>query len=89
MKMYHIQKLQKQYQSTVIFQQLLSTRFKKSVTFVSNIPFGSILKVSQTNFIFLKKTFNSEFSYIKLWFKDQNSQQLEIKDKTNLILVIK
>ena len=41
--------------------------------------------VSPKNFIFLK-TFNSKFSYIEVWFTDQNSKPLE--DKTNITLVI-
>ena len=38
-------------------------------------------------FIFLE-TFDSEFSYIQLWFTDQNSKPLEIEDKINITLVI-
>ena len=57
-------------------------------TFVPNKPFGSLLEISPTNHIFLK-TFNSEFSDIKVWFTDQNSQPLEIEDRINLTLVIK
>ena len=34
------------------------------------------------------KTFNSEFSYIKIWFTDQNSKPLEIEHIINIILVI-
>ena len=51
-------------------------------------PFGSLLKISQTNHIFLK-TFNSECDETKVWFTDQNSQPLEIEDRINLTLVIK
>ena len=36
----------------------------------------------------LVKTFNSQFSYIKVWFIDQNSKPLEIEDQINIILVI-
>ena len=36
--------------------------------------------------IFLK-TFNSEFSYIEVWFADHISKLLEIEDKINIILV--
>ena len=57
-------------------------------TFVPNKPFGSLLEISPTNHIFLK-TFNSEFQTIEVWFTDQNSQSLEIEDRTNLTLVIK
>ena len=34
------------------------------------------------------KTFNSEFSYIEVWFTDQNSKPLQIEDKINIPLVI-
>ena len=54
--------------------------------FVPNKPFGSLLKLSPTNHIFLK-TFNSEHDEIKVWFTDQNSQPLEMEDRINLILV--
>ena len=57
-------------------------------TFVPNKPFGSLLKISPTNHIFLK-TFNSEYDEIKVWFTDQNSQPLEIEDRINLTMVIK
>ena len=57
-------------------------------TFVPNKPFGSLLKISSKNRIFLK-TFNSEFQEIEVWFTDQNSQPLEIEDRINLTMVIK
>ena len=57
-------------------------------TFVPNKPFGSLLEISPTNHIFLK-TFNSQYSKIKVWFTDQNSQPLEIEDRINLTTVIK
>ena len=56
--------------------------------FIPNKPFGQLLEISPTDFIFLK-TFNSEFSYIEAWFTDQNSQPLEKEDRINLTLVIK
>ena len=31
---------------------------------------------------------DSEFSYIEVWFTDQNSKPLEIEDEINMILVI-
>ena len=36
----------------------------------------------------LLKTFNSKFSYIKVWFTDQNPNPLETEDKTSITLVI-
>ena len=52
-------------------------------TFVLNKSFNQLLDISPKNFIFLK-TFNSEFSYIEVWFTDQNSKPLEIEDKINI-----
>ena len=40
-------------------------------TFVSNKSFSLLLHVSPKSFIF-KKKINSEFSYIEVWFSDQN-----------------
>ena len=48
-------------------------------TFVPNESFGQLLDISTTNFIFLK-IFNSEFSYIEVWFTDQNSKLLETEE---------
>ena len=56
-------------------------------TFVPNKPYGSLLEISQTNLICLK-TFNSEYSEIKVWLTDQNSKPLEIEDRTNLTMVV-
>ena len=56
-------------------------------TFVPNKSFGQLLDNSPKNFIFLK-LFNTEFSYIEMWFTDQNSKSLEIEDKINITLVI-
>ena len=57
-------------------------------TFVSNKPFGSLLEISPTNYLFLK-TFNSEYDEIKVWLTDQNIQSLGIEDRINLTMVIK
>ena len=57
-------------------------------TFVPNKPFGSLLKISPTNHIFLK-TFNFEYNEIEVWFTDENSQLLGTEDRINLTMVIK
>ena len=56
--------------------------------FVPNKPFGSLLEISPTNYIFLK-IFNSEYDKIKVWFTDQNSEPLEMENRINLTMVIK
>ena len=55
-------------------------------TFFPDKSFGQLLDISSKKFIFLK-TFNSEFSYIEVWFTGQNSKLLEIEDKINITLV--
>ena len=57
-------------------------------TFVPNKTFGSLLEISPTNQVFLK-TFKSEFQEVKVWFTDQTSKPLELKDKINTTLIIK
>ena len=56
-------------------------------TYDHNKSFAHLLDISPKNFIFLK-TFNLEFSYIEVWFTDQNSIPLEIEDKINITLGI-
>ena len=55
-------------------------------TYVPNKLFAKILDISPKKFIFLK-TFNSEFSYMEVWFAEQNSKPLEAEDKINITLV--
>ena len=33
-------------------------------------------------------TINTEFSFVEVWFTDQNSMQLEIEDNVNMKLII-
>ena len=54
-------------------------------TFIPNKQFGQ-LYISPKDCIYLK-IFNSEFSYIEVWFTDQTLKSLEIEDKVNTTLV--
>ena len=54
--------------------------------FGTNKSFDQLLDISPKKFIFLK-TFDSEFSYIKVWFTDQNYKPLRVEDKTKITLV--
>ena len=49
-------------------------------TFAHNNFLVQLLDISPKNFMFLK-TFDSEFSYIEVWFADRNYTPLEIEDK--------
>ena len=52
-----------------------------------NKSFGQLLDISPEKFIFLK-TFDSQFSYIEVWFTHQKRNPLDIEGKTNITLVI-
>ena len=56
-------------------------------TFLPSKLFGQLLDILPKHFIFLK-SFDSEFSYIEVWFTDQNFKPLEIEDKISITLVI-
>ena len=55
-------------------------------TFLPNKSFCQLLDISPKIFTFLE-TFDSEFSYIKVWFTGPNFKLLEIEDKINSTLV--
>ena len=81
-KMFLIQKLQKK---KLIHSNVVNNSYQQNsrvlYTFVPNKSFGQLLDISHKNFIFLE-IFDSEFSYIEVWFTDQNSKHVEIEDKT-------
>ena len=47
--------------------------------FVLNKSFGQLIHISRKTFIF-SKAFNSGFSYVEVWFTDQNPKLLEIEE---------
>ena len=55
--------------------------------FVSNSSLSQLLDISHKNVMFLNN-FDSWFSYIGLWFTNQNSGQLEMADDINNTLII-
>ena len=52
-------------------------------TFVLNKSFCQLLYISP-KYLIITKTFISEFSYIEVWFTDQNSEALTVEDKINI-----
>ena len=56
-------------------------------TFVPNKEFGQLLNISLHVFPTMN-TANTEFSSVEVWFMDQSSKALEIKDNVNLTLII-
>ena len=56
-------------------------------TFVPNKQFGQLITITPHSPTMLKTT-NAEFSFIEIWFTDQNNRPLEIEDNVNITLII-
>ena len=56
-------------------------------TFVPNKQLGQLLTITPHSLTMLKAT-NAEFSFIEIWFTDQNNRPLEIEDNVNITLII-
>ena len=56
-------------------------------TFVPNKKYGQLITVLPNSLIMLK-TINTEFSFIEIWFTDQDNRPLEIEDSVNISLII-
>ena len=56
-------------------------------TFVPNKQFGQLINIAPHSLTMLSTT-NTEFSFIEVWFTDQNSEPLVIEDNVNLTLII-
>ena len=56
-------------------------------TFVPNKQLGQLINIVLHSLTMLGTT-NTEFSFIEVWFTDQNCEPLEIDDNVNLTLII-
>ena len=56
-------------------------------TFAPNKKYGQLITVSPETLIMLK-TVNTEFSFIEIWFMNQDNRPLEIEDSVNISLII-
>ena len=56
-------------------------------TFVPNKQFRQLITITPHSLTMLKTT-NAEFSFIEIWFTDQNNRPLEIEDNFNITLII-
>ena len=55
-------------------------------TFTPNKLFGQLLDILPKNVI-SSKAFDSEFSYIEVWFTHQNTKPIEIEDKIITLVI--
>ena len=56
-------------------------------TFVPNKKYGQLITVSTETLIMLKAV-KTEFSFIEIWFADQDNRPLEIDDSVNISLIV-
>ena len=54
--------------------------------FVPNKKYGQLITISPATLVMLK-TVNTEFSFIEIWFTDQDNRPLEIEDSVNISLI--
>ena len=55
--------------------------------FVPNKKYGQLITVSPETLRMLK-TINTKFSFIEIWFMDQDIRPLEIEDSVNISLIV-
>ena len=60
---------------------------KELFTFVPTKQFGQLITISSRSPTMLITT-NAEFSFIEIWFTDQNNRAFEIEDNVNITLII-
>ena len=65
------------------YQETLKVLF----TFVPNKQFGQLINIVPHSLTMLG-TIHREFSFIEVWFTDQNREPLEVEDKVNLTLIV-
>ena len=56
-------------------------------SFVPNKQFGQLINILPHS-LTMMDTVNTEFSFVEVWFPDQASKALEIKDNVNLTRMI-
>ena len=56
-------------------------------TFAPNKQLGQLITIKPHSLTMLKTT-NAEFSFIEIWFIDENNRPLEIKDNVNITFII-
>ena len=57
------------------------------LSFIPNKQFSQLITIARHSITMLNTT-NTKFSSIEVWFTNQNSKPLEIKDNVNMTLII-
>ena len=76
----------------LVHTNLISNSYQQAsivlFTFAPDKQFGQLITITPHSPIMLRKT-NAEFSFIEIWFTDQNNRPLEIEDNVNITLIIR
>ena len=56
-------------------------------TFVPDKSYGQLMTTSPHSLIMLK-TVNTEFSFVEVWFTDQDNRPLENEDNVNITMIV-
>ena len=75
----------------LIHCNLVNNNYQKAsrvlFTFVPNKNYGQLMTTVPHPLIMLK-TVNTEFSFVEVWFTDQDNRPLEIEDNINITTII-
>ena len=78
-------------QVVLVHCNLINNNYQQSSevlsTFVPNKQFGQSINIAPHSLTMLN-TINTEFSFVEVWFTEQNSTQLEIEDNVNMTPII-
>ena len=75
----------------LVHSNLINSNYQQAskvlFTFVPNKQFGQLITITPHSLTMLKTT-NAEFSFIEIWFPDQNNRPLVIEDNVNITFII-
>ena len=65
---------------------ILISKNRVLYSYVPTKKFGQLINVEPQSLIMLKTT-SADFSFIEIWFTNQNNEPLEIEDSVNITLI--
>ena len=78
-------------EDVLVHCNLVNNSYKQAskvlLTFAPNKLFDQLITITPRSPTMLKTT-NAEYSFIEIWFTDQNNRPLEIEDNVNITLII-
>ena len=78
-------------EDVLVHCNLVNNSYKQAskvlLTFAPNKLFDQLITITPRSLTMLKTT-NAEYSFIEIWFTDQNNRPLEIEDNVNITLII-